>query len=81
MREFRVIALPGAEARPAEGRSGSNERAKHGPLLSARGLDLDLLWRRANQLCKVSSQVGGFGWCVGWLYWLPPGLLVLGWKE
>lgn len=45
IREFQVVSLPS----PASG-------AKQGPLLSARLVDLDRLWSRAQQLLNISAQ-------------------------
>lgn len=47
VRTFRVMNVPAKGA--GKGQSG--------PLLSARQCDLDVLWRRASQLCDISVQV------------------------
>ena len=50
-RTFKVISLPTKD--------GAG-KPQTGPLLSARTLDLDVLWRRASQLCELSTQVRAF---------------------
>lgn len=51
IREFQVVNVPG------------NGRREQGPLLSARLVDFDRLWRRAQQLLEISAQVLVMGVC------------------